>query len=150
MSKQDRYDALYMDIATRASKMSFAERAKVGAVVVKNNNIIAWGFNGTPTGFDNSCEYTDHVDHTYTKKEVIHAEQNCIAKLAKGGNSSDGATLYVTLSPCFTCATSLIQAGIKRVVYKSNYHTDGIDLLEKAGVDITWSQSVFPKSKTDE
>ena len=137
MDKQERYDHLYMDLAVRVSLMSHAERAKVGAIVVKDDNIISFGWNGTPKGFDNSCEYADFADHTYTRKEVIHAEQNCIAKLAKSGHSSDGATLYVTLSPCFTCSTSLIQSGIKRVVYKRAYHTDGCVLLEKAGIEVS-------------
>ena len=137
MDKQNRYDHLYMDLAVRVSEMSHAERAKVGAVIAKDDNIISFGWNGMPRGFDNSCEYTDFADHTYTKKEVIHAEINCIAKLAKSGHSSDGATMYVTLAPCFTCATSLIQSGIKRVVYKATYHTDGCALLKKAGIDVS-------------
>ena len=136
MSKQLRYDTLYMSIAEKVSGMSHANRAKVGAVIVKGDNIISFGWNGTPTGFDNSCEYTDYADHEYTRKEVIHAEQNCIAKLAKSTSSSEGSTLYVTPAPCFTCSTSLIQAGIERIVYKDAYHTDGLDLLKKAGVEI--------------
>lgn len=136
MDKQSRYDQLYMDLAVRVSLMSHAERAKVGAIVVKDDNIISFGWNGTPKGFQNSCEVFDEVT-SVTKKEVIHAEQNCIAKLAKSGHSSEGATLYVTLSPCFTCSTSLIQSGIKRVVYKRAYHTDGCVLLEKAGIEVS-------------
>jgi len=136
MDKQSRYDQLYMDLAVRVSLMSHAERAKVGAIVVKDDNIISFGWNGTPKGFHNSCEVFDEVT-SVTKKEVIHAEQNCIAKLAKSGHSSEGATLYVTLSPCFTCSTSLIQSGIKRVVYKRAYHTDGCVLLKKAGIEVS-------------
>ena len=136
MDKQERYDHFYMDLAVRVSLMSHAERAKVGAIVVKDDNIISFGWNGTPKGFSNSCEVFNEVT-SVTKKEVIHAEQNCIAKLAKSGHSSNGATLYVTLSPCFTCSTSLIQSGIKRVVYKHAYHTDGCILLTKAGIEVS-------------
>lgn len=137
MSKQKRYDTLYMDLAIRISKMSHAERAKVGSVIVKDNNIISFGWNGTPAGFDNCCEFEDYVGHTYTKPEVIHSEMNAIAKLAKSGNSSKGATLYVTLAPCKTCSTTIIQAGIKRVVYLQDYHSTGLDLLRRGRVEVT-------------
>ena len=124
-----------MDLAVRVSLMSHAKRAKVGAIVVKDNNIISFGWNGMPKGFANNCEIYNETT-SVTRPEVIHAEQNCIAKLAKSGHSSDGATLYVTLAPCSTCATSLIQSGIKRVVYKSTYRT-GCALLVTAGIEVS-------------
>ena len=178
------FDKSYLDIAEVWSKNSRARRAKVGAIIVKDNMIISDGFNGTPSGFENDCEevvscslhenmkdgYTcvqecsvpdyspenlpgirkrlvhyhfpnDCIDCPHavlkTKDYVLHAEANAITKLAKSGNSSDGATLYVTMSPCVECAKLIIQAGIRRVVYKEKYRiTDGIDLLKRAGVEV--------------
>ena len=178
------FDKSYLDIAEVWSKNSRARRAKVGAIIVKDNMIISDGFNGTPSGFENDCEevvscslhenmkggYTcaqecsvpdyspenlsgirkrlghyhcpnDCIDCPHavlkTKDYVLHAEANAITKLAKSGNSSDGATLYVTMSPCVECAKLIIQAGIRRVVYKEKYRiTDGIDLLKRAGIEV--------------
>ena len=114
---------------------SYCERRKVGALVVKNNMIISDGYNGTPTGFENVCEDENNVSKPY----VLHAEANAITKLARSSNSSDGATLYVTASPCIECAKLIIQSGIKRVIYTEKYRlTDGIDLLERAGIEVIY------------
>lgn len=130
-------DDIYMNIAQEIAKLSYAERKKVGAVLVKDGSIISHGYNGTPHGFDNNCEYEDpeHKNILITRDEVLHAESNAISKVAKSTNSSEGSTLYVTLSPCFECSKLIIQSGIKKVVYKEMYrHTDGINLLLKAGI----------------
>ena len=112
---------------------SYCQRRKVGALVVKEKMIISDGYNGTPSGFENVCEDAHGVTHPY----VLHAEANAITKLARSGNNSDQATLYVTASPCIECAKLIIQAGIRRVVYAEQYRlTDGIDLLRRAGVEV--------------
>ena len=111
---------------------SYCTRRKVGALVVKDNMIISDGYNGTPTGFENVCEDDNNVSKPY----VLHAEANAITKLARSANSSEGATLYVTASPCIECAKLIIQSGIRRVVYSDEYRlTDGIDLLRRAGIE---------------
>lgn len=142
LSKQKKYDKLYLDIAFRISEMSHAVRKKVGSVCVKEDRIISYGWNGTPSGFDNNCEVTSN-EILSTKLEVMHAEQNTICKLAKHGESSRGSTLYTTLTPCFECAKLIIQAGIVRVVYLEEYpyagHSGehrqmGKELLKKAGI----------------
>lgn len=131
--KLERIDNIYMNIAKEISKFSYAKRSKVGAIAVKNRQIIAEAYNGTPAGWDNICEDKDNV----TKSEVLHAESNLISKLAKSTTTSDGATVYLTLSPCFECAKLLYQSGIKRVVYLEKYRkTDGIDFLEKCNVEV--------------
>ena len=124
-------------MAEELSKLSYAERKKVGCLIVKDTQIISEGYNGTPTGFDNACEYYSHVDEMYTKPEVLHAESNAITKLARSTNSSSDSTLYVTLAPCFDCSKLIIQAGVKRLVYKDTYRKDGLSLLNKAGIDIS-------------
>tara|TARA_R110002072_G_scaffold112593_4_gene241638 strand:- start:8020 stop:8418 length:399 start_codon:yes stop_codon:yes gene_type:complete len=126
-----------MRMAEELSKLSYAERKKVGCLIVKDTQIISEGYNGTPTGFDNACEYYSHVDEMYTKPEVLHAESNAITKLARSTNSSSGSTLYVTLAPCFDCSKLIIQAGVTRVIFKDNYRKDGVDLLNKAGIDVS-------------
>ena len=111
---------------------SYCKRRKVGALLVKDRMIISDGYNGTPSGFENICE-----EDGVTKPYVLHAEANAITKVAKSGNSSEGATLYVTASPCLECSKLIIQAGIKRVVYRDEYRlTDGIDLLRRAGIEV--------------
>ena len=132
--EKDKLDRTYMNMARELAKLSHAERRKVGCLIVKDTHIIAEGINGTPRGFDNNCEYVDHVDHYYTKSEVLHAESNAITKLARSTNSSEGATLYVTCCPCFDCAKLIIQSGISRVVYKEDYSKNGLDLLKRASV----------------
>lgn len=114
------------------SENSYCQRRKVGALVVKNHMIISDGFNGTPSGFENVCEEND-----VTKPYVLHAEANAITKLARSHNSSEGATLYVTASPCLECSKLIIQAGIKRVIYGEQYRLlDGIELLKRAGIEV--------------
>lgn len=134
---QTELDLMYMEMAEALGKRSYATRKKVGCLIVKDTHIIAEGLNGTPKGFDNCCEYTDHVGHTYTKGEVLHAEENALAKLARSTNSSVDADLFVTLAPCFQCAKMIIACGIKRVVYKEKYFgNQGIPLLRQAGIEV--------------
>jgi dCMP deaminase len=137
MAAKDKLDQTYMRMAEELANLSYAQRKKVGCLVVKDTQIISEGYNGTPKGFDNSCEYVNYVDEMYTKEEVLHAESNAITKLARSTNSSAGATLYCTLAPCFQCAKLIIQSGIERVVYKDMYAKNGLALLDKAGVNVT-------------
>lgn len=124
-------DLRYLKMARIWSENSYCTRRKVGALLVKDQMIISDGYNGTPSGFPNVCEDEDNRTFPY----VLHAEANAITKVAKSNNSSEGSTLYVTDSPCIECAKLIIQAGIKRVVYSKLYRvTDGIDLMETAGV----------------
>lgn len=129
--KQQQFDRHYLEMARIWAKNSYCSRRQVGALLVKEKMIISDGYNGTPSGFENVCE----DDQGVTKPYVLHAEANAITKVARSNNSSDGATLYVTSSPCIECAKLIIQAGIKRVVYSEEYHKrDGLNLLERAGV----------------
>ncbi|MBO7608269.1 MAG: dCMP deaminase family protein [Paludibacteraceae bacterium] len=131
--KKHQFDLRYMLMARIWAENSYCERRKVGALIVKERMIISDGYNGTPCGFENVCE----DENNKTKPYVLHAEANAITKVARSSNSSEGATLYVTSSPCIECAKLIIQAGIRRVVYAEEYHTpDGIDLLKRAGVEI--------------
>jgi len=131
--KQLKYDRAYLKMAYEWGKLSHCKRKQVGALIVKDRMIISDGFNGTPTGFDNCCEDKDGI----TKWEVLHAEANAILKVAASTQSTQGATLYITLSPCIQCSKLIFQAGIKRVVFANKYKdTSGIDFLEKAGVKI--------------
>jgi dCMP deaminase len=137
VATQENLDKTYMRMAEELAKLSYAERRKVGCLIVKDTQIIAEGFNGTPAGFDNSCEYYNHLDEIYTKPEVLHAESNAITKLARSTNSSSESTLYVTLAPCYECSKLIIQAGIKRVVYKEQYHkVTGLSLLSRAKIEV--------------
>ena len=130
--KQDTIDRRYLRMARIWAENSYCQRRKVGAIIVKNSMIISDGFNGTPSGFENICE--DEAD--ITKPYVLHAEANAITKVARSNISSDGATLYITASPCMECAKLIIQAGIVRVVFNEVYRiTDGIELLRRAGVE---------------
>lgn len=132
-SKQRFLDERYLRMARIWSENSYCKRRQVGALIVKEKSIISDGYNGTPSGFENLCE--DENDKT--KPYVLHAEANAITKVAKSSNSSEGATLYVTASPCIECAKLIIQAGIVRVVYSEMYRCcDGIELLEKAGIKV--------------
>ncbi len=134
-NKQQRLDARYLRMARIWSENSYCVRRKVGALIVKDKMIISDGYNGTPSGFDNICESEEGVTFPY----VLHAEANAITKVAQSNNSSDGATLYVTASPCLECAKLIIQSGIKRVVFSELYRiTDGIDLLKKAGIETVY------------
>ena len=153
--KQFRFDTKYLRMARIWAENSYAERRKVGCLIVKDNMIISDGYNGTPSGFENKCEDIRYIDEercrhckrdhcegcdnieTFTKPYVLHAEANAITKLAKSNNSSEGATLYVNLSPCLQCAKLIIQSGIIRVVYIEKYRiTDGLELLERAGIEV--------------
>ena len=131
MDKQYELDKRYIRMASIWSENSYCQRRKVGALIVKDKMIISDGYNGTPSGFENICEDENNV----TKPYVLHAEAN--AKIARSNNSSDGATMYVTASPCIECAKLIIQAGIKRVVYSEHYRLeDGIELLKRAGIEV--------------
>lgn len=131
MDKQELLDLRYLRMAQIWAENSYCKRRQVGALIVKDKMIISDGYNGTPVGFENVCE--DDNDHT--KPYVLHAEANAITKVAQSNNSSNGATLYVTSSPCIECAKLIIQAGIKRVVFNEIYRlTDGIELMRRAGI----------------
>ena len=142
MATQKKLDQTYMRMAKELAKLSYAERKKVGCLVVKDTQIISEGYNGTPKGFDNTCEYVNYVDEQYTKSEVLHAESNAITKLARSTNSSVGATLYCTLAPCFECSKLIIQAGIQKVVYQDMYAKNGLALLDKAGVNVIQQKEI--------
>ncbi len=132
-SKQAQFDQRYLEMAQIWAKNSYCKRRKVGALIVKDKMIISDGYNGTPSGFENHCEDEEGL----TKPYVLHAEANAITKVAKSNNSSEGATLYITTSPCMECAKLIIQAGIVRVVFSDSYHIDdGIKLLKRAGIEI--------------
>lgn len=136
---KQKYIDLYMDWAKRTAQLSHARRLQVGAVIVKDDSVISYGYNGMPAGWDNNCEDTvyqqDGTTALKTKPEVLHAESNAIAKLAKSSNSGVGADLFVTHSPCLDCAKLIYQSGIRRVFFNQNYRDDsGIEFLEKSGV----------------
>lgn len=134
MTKQEQFDRSYLEMARVWAKNSYCTRRKVGAILVKDRMIISDGFNGTPAGFENICE--DPATGK-TKPYVLHAEANAITKVAKSGNNSEGATLYVTDAPCLECSKLIIQAGIRRVVYVIEYSVrDGIELLRRAGIEV--------------
>ena len=133
--KQQLLDLRYLRMARIWAGNSYCQRRKVGALVVKNKMIISDGYNGTPSGFDNVCEDSANITLPY----VLHAEANAITKLARSSNNSEGATLYVTASPCIECSKLIIQAGIKRVVYGEHYRLeDGIKLLERANIEVKY------------
>lgn len=153
-------DLIYMQMAYQIAKLSYAKRRRVGCVIVKDTQIISTGYNGTPHGFDNGCEedqvkVIENANHqaileekgytcesgccskTITKREVLHAESNALAKISKSTLSSDGADLYTTTCPCFDCAKLIIQSGIKRVFYSEDYRDmSGVDLLKQAGIEV--------------
>ena len=133
MTKQEKRDYLYMRMARTWAENSYCVRRKVGALLVKNQMIISDGYNGTPSGFENICD-------------VLHAEANALTKVARSNNSSDGATLYVTASPCLECSKLIIQSGIKRVVYGEEYRImDGVELLKRAGVEVEFLNDAVEK-----
>ena len=148
MPSQHDLDETYLQMAFTWASLSRARRKKVGCLIVKDGAIISDGYNGTPKGFDNNCEdrhypgrecvpRTPSIETLETKPEVLHAESNAITKLAKSTQSSDGATMYITISPCLDCAKLIIQSGIRRVVYGELYRDDhGIKLLEKANIQV--------------
>jgi|TARA_B100000900_G_C20572852_1_gene714032 dCMP deaminase len=148
MANQNSLDKTYIEMAKCWAQLSHANRKKVGCLIVKNGAIISDGYNGTPSGFDNVCEQHNFIlssdgetvrEETVTKPEVLHAESNAISKLAKSTQSSDGATLYATCSPCLDCAKLIIQCGIDRVVYSEQYRIDdGLKLLKKANIKLEY------------
>ncbi len=128
----NKYDNLFIDICDKYAQMSYAKRKKVGAVIVRDNTIISDGYNGTPAGFDNNCEDDDGKTHWY----VLHAEANAITKMARNNTSCADATLYITLSPCKECSKLIIQAGIRKVIYKEKYKdTSGLNFLGNFNVE---------------
>lgn len=133
--KQTELDLRYLRMAHIWAENSYCKRRQVGALIVKNKMIISDGYNGTPSGFENVCEDENNQTFPY----VLHAEANAITKIARSGNNSENATLYVTDAPCIECSKLIIQAGIKRVIYSRNYRLeDGINLLRKAGVEVCY------------
>lgn len=135
MDKEKKFDRSYLEMASVWAKNSYCTRRKVGAILVKDRMIISDGYNGTPSGFENVCEDENGV----TKPYVLHAEANAITKLARSNNNSEGATIYITASPCIECAKLIIQSGITRVVYGEKYRLmDGIELLERAGIEVVY------------
>ncbi len=145
---KEKFVNLYMDWAKRAAELSHARRLHVGAVVVKDDTVISYGYNGMPAGWDNNCEEEvvvavvdgvpqKEIKELRTKPEVLHAESNAIAKLAKSMNSGLGADLFVTHSPCLDCAKLIYQSGIRRVYFNQNYRDDsGVKFLEKSGIEV--------------
>ena len=139
---KDKFINAYMDVAERFAKLSSARRLHVGAIVVKDDRIISIGYNGMPSGWDNDCEdkvWTQDGDYTLkTKPEVLHAETNAIAKLAKSNESGMGATMFITHAPCLDCAKLIYQSGIGSVLYRNSYRdTSGVTFLEKSGIQVT-------------
>ena len=136
---KDKFKSAFMETAQTFAELSHARRLKVGAIVVKEDRIISIGYNGMPAGWDNECEdeflHEDGSTTLKTKSEVLHAETNAIAKLAKSNDSGNGATMFITHSPCIECAKLIYQSGIGHVMYMQNYRDDaGIKFLEKSGV----------------
>ena len=133
----------YMDVAGRTSQLSHALRLQVGAVIVKDNRILSYGYNGMPSGWDNKCEDETYEEDGFhikltTKPEVLHAETNAIAKVSGSTESSEGATLFVTTAPCIHCAKMIFQSGIKNVYYRDSYRdTKGVDFLTKGGINVS-------------
>lgn len=148
----------YMDVAARFAELSSAVRLKVGAIVVKDNRIISIGYNGMPAGWDNTCEFKNYKidgwlhdgEGSYelkTKPEVLHAETNAIAKLARSSESGEGATLFVTHAPCIDCAKLVYQSGISSVYYRNQYRSDaGIEFLNKAGIEVIHHEQIIHSS----
>lgn len=140
--KKHELDIRYLRMAKIWAENSYCERRKVGALIVKDKMIISDGYNGTPAGFENVCEDDNHL----TKPYVLHAEANAITKIARSGNNSEGATLYVTDAPCIECSKLIIQSGIKKVFYARQYRlTDGVDLLQRAGIEVNylpWEENI--------
>ena len=141
--KQNRYDELYSDIAKRVSEMSFDTDTKVGAIIVKDGNIISMGWNGTPSGFDNACK---NPNTGVTLPYVIHAEANAIAKLARDGGNGLGATLYCTLAPCMECTKLILQSGISEVVVPAldERYLDSYKILNEKGLIRVWKSTTKP------
>jgi dCMP deaminase len=139
IQKQNKYDKAYLRLAKEWSKLSYCKRKQVGAIIVRDRMIISDGYNGTPSGFENCCEDQDNLTHWY----VLHAEANAILKVARSTQTCEGATLYITMSPCKECSKLIHQSGIKRVVYLDGYKDDsGLEFLQKAGVKTEHIQDI--------
>ncbi len=136
--KQQKYNMMYMDLAERIAQMSYSKRLKVGSVLVKDQKIISFGWNGMPSGFDNNCEFINEITgDLVTRPEVLHSEANCLMKLAKSTESSENAELFITHSPCIECSKMIHQSGIKSIFFKHRYRDDsGIKFLQKANLYI--------------
>ena len=135
---KDKFINAYMDVAERFAELSSARRLHVGAIIVKEDRIISIGYNGMPSGWDNNCEYVLEDATLKTKPEVLHAETNAIAKLAKSNESGMGATMFITHAPCLDCAKLIYQSGIGSVLYRNAYRdTSGVTFLEKSGIQVT-------------
>lgn len=139
----NKWDRAHLEVAETYAQLSSAKRRKVGCVIVKDNRIISIGYNGMPSGWDNECEYegeyTSHAPwpNLITKKEVLHAEANALTKVAKSTESSEGAVLYTTCTPCLECSKLIYQSGIERVVYKERYRTEeGLTFLQNCGIEL--------------
>ena len=138
-TKQRKYDVAYLRMASEWAKLSYCNRKQVGSLIVKDNAIISDGYNGTPSGYLNECEDEEGDTQWY----VLHAEANAILKVAKSTQSSEGATLYITLSTCKECSKLIIQSGIKRVVYRNKYKdTSGVDFLEEYGIEVVHIEEI--------
>lgn len=135
---KEKFLSLYCDIAERIAELSYAERLKVGAVIVKDHRILSYGYNGTPSGFDNVCELNmTSVSDSVTKPEVIHAEQNALMKVTRSHDSTEGAAMFITHSPCVDCAKLILQSGIRDVYFIHAYRNDaGLRVLEAGGVSL--------------
>jgi dCMP deaminase len=139
---KDKFVSAYIDVAERFSKLSTAKKLQVGAIVVKDDRIISIGYNGMPSGWDNTCEEeikwpNGDIQFLQTKPEVLHAEANAITKLAKSSESGEGADIFITHSPCIECAKLIYQSGIKKVIYKNDYRTNqGIEFLHQCGIEV--------------
>ncbi|MEO8234861.1 MAG: dCMP deaminase family protein [Flavobacterium sp.] len=137
--KQNKYDKAYLRLAKEWGKLSYCKRKQVGAIIVRDKMIISDGYNGSPSGFENCCEDEEGL----TKWYVLHAEANAILKVARSTQTCEGATLYITLSPCKECSKLIHQSGIKRVVYLEGYKDNsGLEFLEKAGVLVDHIQEI--------
>jgi dCMP deaminase len=140
---KDKFINAYMDVAERFAELSSAKRLHVGAIVVKDDRIISIGYNGMPSGWDNNCEFEyknpqTKITELVTRPEVLHAESNAIAKLAKSNESGMGSTLFITHAPCLDCAKLIYQSGIGSVLYRNSYRdTSGVTFLEKSGIQVT-------------
>lgn len=135
--RQIQFHKMYLKIAKEISKLSYAKRNKVGALIVRDNNILGYGFNGTPNKMSNCCEYLDKNNTLITKKEVLHAETNALMKVAKASQTPENAIMYITLGTCLECAKLIIQAGIKEVYYIEDYRDNfGISLLKRAKIKV--------------
>jgi len=134
---KDKFVQAYMDVAERFAQLSSAQRLHVGAIIVKDDRIISIGYNGMPSGWDNNCEYVKEDGSLKSKPEVLHAETNAIAKLARSPESGEGATIFITHAPCLNCAKLIYQSGIRIVYYRTPYRaTEGVEFLQRSGISV--------------